>query len=69
MVSIKREGIKGNIKEQNGKIKEGELIGILQRDEQGFYVRMFKSRWNNTGLVFDHESFRDESYRIQDRTG
>lgn len=45
-IRISREGAKGNILFANGKPKEGILIGVLKKDENGFYVKMFKPCWN-----------------------
>ena len=64
---VEREGILGNVLKLEGEIKEGELTGILQIDDTGFYVKMCKTYWNEEGLVLDYNSFLDEPYRIRDR--
>ena len=65
---IEREGIKGNFRYPDGRIREGRLFGILKIDREGFYVEMFQSRCKNKdGILFDKTSFLEEPYRLQDR--
>ena len=67
-VRIEREGLIGNCKYIDGRVKEGMLLGILEEDENGFHVKMFNSHWEEDfGNVFDRSSFMDEPYRLQDR--
>lgn len=63
-VKLVREGIRGNSRYIDGRIKEGELLGILQEDENGFYVRMFKTIWNSKGTVIIYSTFLEELYRV-----
>ena len=69
---VEREGVKGNRRDLDGVIREGELRGILEQDEKGFYVKMFQSSIGElpdypeiTTLIMDHSSFMDEVYWLQ----
>ena len=65
-VRIEREGIVGNIKNKDGVIKKGSLLGKLLKDGGGFYVEMFTTYWRGGfGLVVDENYFMDIPYRLQ----
>ena len=68
-IRISREGIKGNILLANGKPKEGILIGVLKKDENGLYIKMFKPYWNEETEAYNlsKSSFMPEIYRVRDR--
>jgi len=67
-VIIEREGVIGNALNEKGKPREGQLLGILFKNEFGFYVNMFKSsRQPGETIVYDYASFLEEPYKVQDR--
>ncbi len=67
---VEGEGIRGNLFSElrDGTVvpKEGQLMGILCKDENGFYIKMFKTHWKKGyGLVFDKSQLLDEPYRLR----
>ena len=71
-VAIEREGVRGNLfselNDGSVVVKEGELLGVLEKDKDGFYVKMFKTRWDEDYRTkIDQTRFSEEVYRVQDR--
>ena len=71
-ILVIREGIVGNHRWIDGRLKEGELSGLLQFQDDGFFVKMFKTEWRDTpdssgrvGNVFDFSSFIPEQYMLR----
>lgn len=67
---VEREGVVGNYVDSMGKAREGELTGILEHSENGFYVKMFRPYFGElhgvSGISLrDKSSFIDEPYMLQ----
>ena len=57
-IRVEREGIRGNL-------KEGVILGILERDSTGFYVKMFRACKTEEGISIEKNSFMNEYYTLQ----
>lgn len=67
---VEREGVVGNIVYQDIEkrviLEEGKLFGILSKDEQGFYLKLFRITWEEGyGTRVHKQQFLDEPYRLQ----